>query len=596
MEVTVHQHIEHHKNKQSGQVMIITVLALSFFLLGAAAFGVDVANLWYHRQAAQTAADAACTAGAMDLLYDAEGEPTPSSASWSWIGKNNVDCNTHYSGATTYAPCWYAAQNGYGSGVGTVVLNYPTAPTSASGLSTCSSTSGVACLAGYVANSLLQVNVTDAVRVFFMGMINGSKTVKVGAKAVCGVVAVQSPVPILVLDPRDETSVTIKGTPTIAIYGGPSRSVQVNASSTSAVSISGASNKINLCQGGANATGSFMAITGDQTSVSDLETHGFGTCPVGEGTTGGLNAPAGPISDPFATVCAPGETTDCQTTINGNSAPAIPTNSIGNTGSGNVNPGVDGCPLAPSHGGTCEHFVPGLYSSGIDVKNSDAVFDPGLYYVSTKGLTLDSNSNVCPGTGVSPYQGDGSQGAVFYFANGDSTSVVANSGSDQCTNSSGTSLTAGDIVCSTGEGLPSNLTTTTVLAGNVLLAPCSGYYGDPLGTSDPSGEQRGFLFFQYRGAMITGGGAQWGGGGSFSLAGTMYFHYCDNSTVPASGEFCDSTNGYMDLLTLSGSSGAGTYILGDIETDQLEMNGTPAITMDLSSTAAYYILKATLLQ
>ena len=48
---------------ERGQTTIIVVLALGIFLLGAAAFGTDIANLWYHRQAAQTAADAACTAG-----------------------------------------------------------------------------------------------------------------------------------------------------------------------------------------------------------------------------------------------------------------------------------------------------------------------------------------------------------------------------------------------------------------------------------------------------------------------------------------------------------------------------------------------------
>src|SRR5579862_9558093 len=112
---------ERHWHKESGQSMIITVLALGLFLLGAAGFGVDVANLWYHRQAAQTAADAACTAGAMDMLYSDVGEPTPAAPAkaWNWmtgVASGTVDCGNPSSNFSTYAPCWYAAQNGYSSG------------------------------------------------------------------------------------------------------------------------------------------------------------------------------------------------------------------------------------------------------------------------------------------------------------------------------------------------------------------------------------------------------------------------------------------------------------------------------------------------
>ena len=44
------------------------MLALGLAFLAAAAFSVDMSNLWFHRQASQNAADSACTAGAMDLL------------------------------------------------------------------------------------------------------------------------------------------------------------------------------------------------------------------------------------------------------------------------------------------------------------------------------------------------------------------------------------------------------------------------------------------------------------------------------------------------------------------------------------------------
>ena len=60
----------------------------------------------------------------------------------------------------------------------------------------------------------------------------------------------------------------------------------------------------------------------------------------------------------------------------------------------------------------------------------------------------------------------------------------------------------------------------TGLTGNLLLAPCTGTYGDPSGT----GKNRGMLFFQNR--SLAGGGG-WGGGGGFLLAGSIYFHQCN---------------------------------------------------------------------
>ena len=68
---------------ERGQTSIIVILALSVFLLGAIGFAVDIANLWFHRQSAQNAADAACTASAMDMLMAAEiASPRGTETSW----------------------------------------------------------------------------------------------------------------------------------------------------------------------------------------------------------------------------------------------------------------------------------------------------------------------------------------------------------------------------------------------------------------------------------------------------------------------------------------------------------------------------------
>src|ERR1700758_2024138 len=90
-----------HRAEESGQAMILVVLVLSLFLLGALCFAFDMSNMWFHRQSAQTAADAACAAGAMDILVDAQGGAT---------GKQGFTLGTGYNCSTTSTDsvCTYA--------------------------------------------------------------------------------------------------------------------------------------------------------------------------------------------------------------------------------------------------------------------------------------------------------------------------------------------------------------------------------------------------------------------------------------------------------------------------------------------------------
>jgi hypothetical protein len=104
--------------------------------------------------------------------------------------------------------------------------------------------------------------------------------------------------------------------------------------------------------------------------------------------------------------------------------------------------------------------------------------------------------------------------------------------------------------------------------------------------------QRSFLFFQDRSA--TGANPNWGGGGQFLIAGTMYFHSCNSS---GTGVNCKTaTPYYSDLLLLEGNSGSGTYVLGDTVVDKLKLGGSSGFTMDLNANVAFSILKATLLR
>lgn len=559
-------------HKDEGQVSIFVVTAVGTFLLGFVGFGVDMTNLFLHKQMAQGAADAACVAAGMDMYVN--------QISGTSLGGFTRGTAYNCTSSSTDAPCKYAALNGYtspglaaGAESNLVSLSFPA---SVPGAAVDTTVTGD--------HPFVQVDVVDRVKVYFSSMLSGSSTQDVRALAKCGLQDSTEPVSIIVLDPRNETSVTNNGSFTIDIYGGPARSIQVNSVSTSAVVFDGSSGQINLSQGGPNDTGSDFGISGAQPMggklTTDLQPY--------LGSTGKYVSPDSPISDPFSLVCAPGQTADCLTTMDSTSAPAAPTSPTWpKTGDGAIVIGpLDGCPL----GSTCSHYQAGVYNSGIDVKNTPAVFEPGLYYIKG-GMALDSNSQVCPGTGA----GDGSSGTTFYFADSNSISVASNSGAGllACSNSSKTPLTANDIKCTGGSTLPGNMPGSTVLYGNILLAPCSGYYGDPLGTSNPIGEQRGILFFQNRSVSAS---PQWGGGGAFTLAGAMYFHDCDSSSVTGEGVNCNATNGYTDQLSLQGGSCSGTYVLGTIIMDKLALGGNPCINMDLNPVAAYKVLKVALLQ
>ncbi len=558
---------------QRGQVSVFVVLALGIFLLAAMGFAVDVAGLWFHRQAAQTAADAACTAGAMDMLVDRAGGAVNQGG---FTLGSAFDC-AGSAGAVT--PCAYAALNGYngaglqpGQASNDVAVSFP------------ASLNGIPLPPPNLAGNspYIRVDVADRVRVFFMALLTAARTQDVHAQSVCGLVLAKAPVPILVLHPYNPHSLYIYGTPIIRLVGGPNTSIQVNSSDPNAVDIQGSA-IINLMRGGPLFNGSSLGVFGGPA----LPPAGFLTQ-----NSGSWDSPQSPLTDPFATLAAP----DPPLAIGGLRPNYGCTNAAGCL----VNYKQDGCP-DPSG---CTEYSPGYYPTGIQVKNSTGIFDPGLYYLAG-GLSLDANSMVRP----SGLAGDGSGGATFYFSGVSSVSVAANSGSriiDPYPTAGATYIytdPSGNVFTSTVPGvtcpggLPPDaaLSLPSTLSGSVLMGPCSGAYGtftvDSAGATYPA---HGMLFFQDRSAAAANG--NWGGGGQMLLMGDMYFHQCASATA-GSGEGCATApTAFNDTFTLSGNSGSGTYILGDIVTDTLLMNGTPTINMQLNDAFTSYVLKASLLQ
>jgi hypothetical protein len=572
------------KPGEAGQAILFVMLVMGLVLLGAVAFSVDMGNLWFHRQSAQSVADSACTAAAMDMLFTANG----GGASGGFTPGTNFSC----SGSPSAAPCVYATKN-MGYAPSTLTAGTPgydvafTFPTSITGLPTCTTGTGAPAVCNdptALTNNFVQVNVDDRVRLSFAGLLSGAATTDVGAQAKCGVVLANSPIPILVLDPRNEQSLTGNGNIDIAVVGGPQRSIQVNASATNAVSISGASGNIDLTHGGPNDNGSDFGVTGATGQVGIFHTA----------NSGQWIAPTPAISDPFATIPAP-------------PVPAAPVPPSGADA-------VPGCVTVPCHvtppthgcqdaGNGCELYTGGLYTTAnaINTFKKVVLLDPGVYYMQSD---LSANQQTCmrSGTGI----GNGSGGIMMYFSGTHTVSVGANSGTFGVCGTT-TKVPLSQVRCiNTGAGttvLPANVVTNGGLQGNVLLGPCQAptgggtNYGDPLGANDPLGEQRGMLFFQDRSANLAAAGNQpsWGGGGAFGITGIMYFHYCNSADGAGLGTNCNSA-AYTDNLSLQGGSASTTFVIGDIVTDKLNLGGNPQIEMDLNPNALFYVFKASLLQ
>ena len=613
--------------------MVFVLLGLGLFLIGAMAFAVDMSNLWFNRQSAQSAADAACTAGAMDMLVDyTNGITNQGGFSVTGSGGNPpaaVDCSV--TANQTTSPCKYAALNGFDSTIsqtnannGTLGNNvtYQVNSTAPPGLPAASvPPSSVA------ANAFLSVKITDNIPTFFAGLLRGTTQQNIGATAICGVIQATSPIPILVLHPTLQQAFSVQGNPNIAIVGGPSKSIQVNSCSTSggaspcqtnvAANVGGSAT-VNLCAGGATYCGSSMGVWGSESVPGGFITSCAGNRPAGAPSCSGTqatpqwNSPSAPIADPLASLSAPDPPS-----FNGLVTPNVPA-------------GTNGCPFAVGSGKTCTEYGPGKYPGGIDVSNQTAIFDPGIYYIGGNAATSrkcnnsGSSGSFCSGPNScirpSTATGDGSGGTIFYFADSNSVNVGANAGCGSgelaFNTSSGSGSLAHGVLCTAPNGsglpaIPANLPGT--LSGSVLLAPCQKAtvaalcastgttanancnlnFGDPKGTNDPIGEQRGVLFFQDR-AVNASNNPAWSGGGSNLLAGTMYFHQCV-TTAPDTGQGCVST-AFHDQMNLFGNSGASTYVLGDIIVDQLSLGGGGSIVMDLNPSTTSSTLKASLLQ
>jgi Putative Flp pilus-assembly TadE/G-like len=570
-------------DSQSGQASVLLLVILGTFLLASVGFAVDLSSMWFHRQAAQSAADSACVAGAMDMLYLHNG--TITSSPGFTVGTAG-DCASS-SGA---ALCQYANFNGYtattsaaawgaGTARGAVAVSW-TFPSSVTGVTAASG----------ITYPFLNVVVREKPATWFMGLV-GVQSLTVGASCTCGLAPGTPAAPLVILNPTIASALTLSGGAHIVIVGGPQTSIEVNSSANGSPSSNASSNAV-YCNGGNGypidtsaagpaGTGGNLAIVGGPS------TNQFcGANYIMNNTTHALwKSPVAAVADPYAGVSAPtqpaGMVAEAVTPVATVAQGYTPTSdaTYGYIYGTWVASGTDSCPntAAKQHYltysstypynsgdiyGNCLEFSPGYYPSGIDTTslagyaNDVVIFMPGVYY-------LNGNLNVGSATtlrnawvGTQP----STLGVVFYFLSGGPLFA----GGSGAASSSITSVASYYMNCSstaTPTGTPASL------AGNVLISQCAAggtYVGAPSSDTYSATGNRGLLFFSahsntYSGTLI-------GAGASLNFSGELYFH---NSS-------------YADVVELDGAGNSTTYAVGGMVVDQLTLSGSGTIAMDVT--------------
>jgi hypothetical protein len=606
------------RSRERGQTAIVVVLMLSLFLLAVLAFAVDYTNLWFQRQQAQTAADAACQAGAMDMYQLINGASYPPIQ---FVPGTDGSCSASTSGGPSM--CWYAVKNGfngYKGGEASVSWSFP------------SSLAGVTPPpSSLVTYPFMQLTVSLPVKTYFATLLTGTQTQTVSAVSSCGLTQIMQGAPIMILHPTMSGSLYYTGGGSLTIVGGPPRSIVVNSSSPTAVQC-GSSGVIDTRKGGPNLTGSDVGTYGGPHVAPGTATGCYGTnsntgLPAGfsGGSTGMWAWPASPVPDPYNAVPVPASVK--------NVIPA--TKATHNDGTKYYNlaaPGMDGCPdNAPTNYGSyndssywtcnyskygskswycrgCKEYAPGYYPNGISEGGGDVItFLPGVYYLdgdlaiggsdairmakpcaTSQGVVntnpnsgscspLTQNAGANGNGGGGPWMWDRTDGVIFYF-HGSARPVISGA-SGAPASPRVDKVPATDLTCD-GSAPPSYLNLPGSLDTNILLAQCTanGTYFDKGGdTTDSAGSVRGLLMFMDHADTAS---PQLQGSGSLAYTGTLYFH---------------STN-YATVFRVPGGTTNGTLIWGNVVTDQLQITGSGALTMALNPSATTPILKVSLLQ
>jgi hypothetical protein len=501
------------RSREAGQATVFVLLASSIFLIGGIGLALDASHLYAQRQMAQAAADAAAQAGIMSI-YDG------TSLAW---GAHTANSAFTCGSSDTAISCQYAKMNGFDPASDKVTVTPNPATVSVPNLSTSDSV------------NLLQVKIQRTVPTTFMKLLGPSATA-ISASGTAAIVAVSSPVPIVVTHPSDPQVVST-GSGSITICGGPQQSIQVNSSNRSAFT----GGNIDLSKAGPSDSGSCTTGTGGDFGVFGGQTSQPGSLLLG--AKGRYISPSSPIQDPLAGIYP-----DRAGYTNG--GPPVPTQ----TGKSQSCTVLGHCGSCPGGVSSCTEYLPGLWTGSLS-PGGVAMFDPGLYYVRGGGFSL---KNVTVGMCTSC-----AADTLYGTANG---MVVYDTGT-----TSKPTQTGGFSIDTNVDG--------TLLGGGILSATS---------TAAPLGPYYGILFFEDRHAdtKIHSMGQ---GNGCWSLIGTIYL----NNKL----DIMQNDSTHYQSISYGGNPCSSTSNQGEIITGKISMNGSKsAITMSLFPGSFLSVRKVALVQ
>lgn len=517
------------KREEEGQAIILVGLAMSFFLIAAVGLGIDGSHLFSQRTMAQSAADAVAQAAVMSVF---DGTDTVAKAGFAPTAGGTFTCDSKN---TTATPCKYASLNGFSSAAGdTIKLNFYNADDLPSNLGSIpvsdSSTDPV---------SVVQVTISRPVSTFLI-RIAGPASSTATAVATAAIVKIVSPTPLVVTDPNNASSLTGNGSPSITICGGPTQSVQVNSASSTGydgrvtvdLSHAGPNDTAGDCTAG---TGADFGVFGGE-SATAASCPG-GSCPVNTGTTGKYIT-SSPIQDPFAGVSPP-------TDPNSGATSNPPTKSVAK--------GVDGCVQA----GGCTLYSPGHYVSDPSIKSVNALFAPGVYYL-TGGLSITlttgggaNDSAMCAApTADCPSDASTGTGILFYDTGAKDAQGFAATG--------GFNIATGNNISFIGP------TPTQIVDGQTVPGPP--YYNIAF-WEDRNAEAH----YKNGRAPSKGGQLSLGQGtGCFQVSGTIYM--TNTAAIMNNNSDADYPN-HVQYVNYGGNPCSSTITQGDIIVSDLNLNG-----------------------
>jgi Putative Flp pilus-assembly TadE/G-like len=315
------------------------IAVLLVVIVGVGALAIDASLLMADRRKAQTAADAAALAAAIDLFQN-------------WPAHQGIDPSPNYPAATSARDT--AADNGFTDGSNGVVVTVNIPPTSGACVG----------LPGY-AEVIIKMPQTR-----LLSGIWGSSKINVAARSVARGTKHTAQAGLLVLDPSGSNTLATSNSGGVTVTGGD---IIVNSNDPNAGHISN----------GGNIQANNLYFSG---------TPGYGSSGSGTFNTspdGAIYSNQTPTPDPLAGLPYPSQPATTYTNVN---ITGFPVTSGGN---------VVGFPTSGDPNGWT--LPAGTYSGGIHLSDNNSAhtytLQSGIFYFTGGGLSLSGNAAVTSGSG-----------------------------------------------------------------------------------------------------------------------------------------------------------------------------------------------------